>query len=125
MTALIILGLVLLALLGVPLFIVLAAGALLLAASSGIDSAVLIIEMARLGSSPHAVGHPIVYLCGRGALARRRTAANGANFYCAGGTDAWRAGAGNANVLRGIYCIFRGIWRPWVLRSSGAGPTWR
>lgn len=59
MTALIILGLVLLALLGVPLFIVLAAGALLLAASSGIDSAVLIIEMARLGSSPTLLAIPL------------------------------------------------------------------
>ena len=59
MTALVIIGLFLLAFLGVPLFVVLAAGSLMLAANSDIDSAVLIVEMARLGSSPTLLAIPL------------------------------------------------------------------
>jgi len=63
-TTLVIIGLVLLALLGVPLFIVLAAGALILAANSDIDSAVLIVEMVRLGSSPTLLAIPLFTFAG-------------------------------------------------------------
>jgi C4-dicarboxylate transporter DctM subunit len=64
MTAAIILALILLALLGVPLFVVLAAGALIMALSSDIDTAVLIIEMVRLGSSPTLVAIPLFTFAG-------------------------------------------------------------
>ncbi len=59
MTELIIAVLILLALLGVPLFVVLAAGSLALAVSNNTDTAVLIIEMVRLGSSPTLLAIPL------------------------------------------------------------------
>ncbi len=64
MTSLIILGLFLFAFLGVPLFVVLAAGSLMLAASSNTDSAVLIVEMVRLGSSPTLLAIPLFTFAG-------------------------------------------------------------
>jgi tripartite ATP-independent transporter DctM subunit len=64
MTSLVILGLFLLAFLGIPLFVVLAAGSLILAASSDTDAAVLIVEMVRLGSSPTLLAIPLFTFAG-------------------------------------------------------------
>ncbi|MEQ1592286.1 MAG: TRAP transporter large permease subunit [Thiobacillaceae bacterium] len=64
MTSLVILGLFLLAFLGIPLFVILAAGSLILAASSDTDSAVLIVEMVRLGSSPTLLAIPLFTFAG-------------------------------------------------------------
>jgi C4-dicarboxylate transporter DctM subunit len=59
MTGLLVTGLILLALVGVPLFVVLAAGSLLLAFNSATDPAVLIVEMVRLGTSPTLLAIPL------------------------------------------------------------------
>jgi C4-dicarboxylate transporter DctM subunit len=53
-----------LALLGLPLFVALAAGSLIGAWSSGLDPAVLIIEVNRLASSPNLVALPLFTLAG-------------------------------------------------------------
>lgn len=64
MTAAIVVLLVCLALLGLPLFVVLAAGGLLAAVNSDLDPAVLIIEMVRIGSSPNLIAIPFFTLAG-------------------------------------------------------------
>jgi C4-dicarboxylate transporter, DctM subunit len=53
-----------LALLGLPLFVALAAGSLVGAWSSGLDPAVLIVEVNRLASSPNLVALPLFTLAG-------------------------------------------------------------
>lgn len=64
MTSAIVVLLVLAALAGMPLFVVLAAGALAAAASADLDPAVLIIEMVRLAASPNLVAIPLFTLAG-------------------------------------------------------------
>lgn len=64
MTSAIVVLLVLSALAGMPLFVVLAAGALAAAASAELDPAVLIIEMVRLAASPNLVAIPLFTLAG-------------------------------------------------------------
>lgn len=64
MTSAIVVLLVLAALAGMPLFVVLAAGALAAAASAELDPAVLIIEMVRLAASPNLVAIPLFTLAG-------------------------------------------------------------
>lgn len=56
--------LVLIAVLGVPLFIVLGAGSLIAAHFAGLDPAVLIVEMMRLASSPNLMAIPLFTLAG-------------------------------------------------------------
>jgi len=56
--------LVLLATLGLPLFIVLAAGGLLAAYDAGLDPAVLIIELNRISSSPNLIAIPLFTFAG-------------------------------------------------------------
>ena len=64
MTSAMVVLLVLAALAGMPLFVVLAAGALAAAASAELDPAVLIIEMVRLAASPNLVAIPLFTLAG-------------------------------------------------------------
>lgn len=64
MTTLITLLLVLAATLGMPLFVVLGAGGLLATAAQHLDSAVLIVEMNRLATSPNLVAIPLFTLAG-------------------------------------------------------------
>lgn len=56
--------LVLLALLGVPLFVVLGAGSLYAAWSADLDTALLAVEMTRLASSPNLMAIPLFTLAG-------------------------------------------------------------
>lgn len=56
--------LLLLAFAGIPIFIVLGLGALFGALMLGLDSAVLLIEMNRLASSPNLLAIPLFTLCG-------------------------------------------------------------
>jgi len=56
--------LVLLALLGLPLFVALAGGSLLAAVTSGLDPVVLIIELNRLASSPYLASIPLFTFAG-------------------------------------------------------------
>ena len=56
--------LVLVALLGAPLFVVLGTGALLSAVNSGLDPAVLIVELYRMASSPNLLAIPLFTLAG-------------------------------------------------------------
>ncbi|UCB54542.1 MAG: TRAP transporter large permease subunit [Thiotrichales bacterium] len=58
------LTLVVLALIGVPLFVVLAAGGLLASHSAGISPDILIIEMNRLASSPNMIAIPLFTFAG-------------------------------------------------------------
>jgi tripartite ATP-independent transporter DctM subunit len=60
----VVLGLVLLALLGLPLFVVLGAGSLLAAHSADLVPAVLIIEINRLASSPNLTAIPLFTFAG-------------------------------------------------------------
>lgn len=64
MTLAIIALLVLLATLGVPLFVVLGAGSLIATHAIGLDPAVLLIEMLRLTSSPNLMAIPLFTLAG-------------------------------------------------------------
>lgn len=64
MTITLFLILVLVALMGAPLFVVLGAGALIAAYLYGLDSAVLIAEMIRLASSPNLMAIPLFTLAG-------------------------------------------------------------
>ncbi len=57
-------GLVLIALIGAPLFIVLAAGGLLASHSAEISPDILIVEMHRLASSPNMIAIPLFTLAG-------------------------------------------------------------
>lgn len=56
--------LIVVATLGVPLFVVLGAGSLIAAYSAGLDPAVLIAEMMRLASSPNLMAIPLFTLAG-------------------------------------------------------------
>ena len=64
MTIAIIVFLVLIAALGVPLFVVLGAGSLIATYAAGLDPAVLLIEMLRLTSSPNLIAIPLFTLAG-------------------------------------------------------------
>ena len=64
MTLAIIVFLVLIAALGVPLFVVLGAGSLLAALAADLDPAVLLVEMLRLSSSPNLMAIPLFTLAG-------------------------------------------------------------
>src|SRR3989344_404145 len=64
MTIAVIVFLVLIAALGVPLFVVLGAGSLVASYASGLDPAVLLIEMLRLTSSPNLIAIPLFTLAG-------------------------------------------------------------
>jgi C4-dicarboxylate transporter DctM subunit len=59
-----VIGLLLLALFGLPLFAVLGAGSLLYAHHSGLDSALLIVELNRLASSPNLTAIPLFTFAG-------------------------------------------------------------
>ncbi|MEA3412341.1 MAG: TRAP transporter large permease subunit [Pseudomonadota bacterium] len=56
--------LVLLAVLGLPLFVVLAAGALIATRADGLDPAILIIELNRISSSPNLIAIPLFTFAG-------------------------------------------------------------
>lgn len=75
MTIAIIAFLVLIATLGVPLFVVLGAGSLIATHAADLDSAVLLVEMLRLTSSPNLMAIPLFTLAGvtlaRGGAPRR------------------------------------------------------
>ncbi|MBI5783669.1 MAG: TRAP transporter large permease subunit [Gammaproteobacteria bacterium] len=75
MTIAIIAFLILIATLGVPLFVVLGAGSLIATYAADLDSAVLLIEMLRLTSSPNLMAIPLFTLAGvtlaRGGAPRR------------------------------------------------------
>ncbi len=75
MTIAIIVFLILIAALGVPLFVVLGAGSLVASYAAGLDPAVLLIEMLRLSSSPNLMAIPLFTLAGvtlaRGGAAQR------------------------------------------------------
>ncbi len=64
MTSLIVIALLALAALGVPLFVILAAGGLVSVWSADLDPAVLLIEMMRLASSPNLMAIPLFTLAG-------------------------------------------------------------
>lgn len=64
MTSLVVFSLVFLATLGLPLFVVLAAGSLYAVSASDLDSAILIIELNRLASSPNLSAIPLFTLTG-------------------------------------------------------------
>ena len=75
MTIVIIIFLILIAALGVPLFVVLGAGSLMATYAAGLDPAVLLVEMLRLSSSPNLIAIPLFTLAGvtlaRGGAAQR------------------------------------------------------
>jgi tripartite ATP-independent transporter DctM subunit len=64
MTLVLVVLLVVLALLGLPLFIVLAGGSLLATVNAGLDPALLIIELNRLASSPYLASIPLFTFAG-------------------------------------------------------------
>ena len=64
MTALLIVALVLLTLLGLPLFIALAGGSLLATYNAGLDPALLIVELNRLAASPYLASIPLFTFAG-------------------------------------------------------------
>jgi tripartite ATP-independent transporter DctM subunit len=64
MTILLISLLILLALLGLPLFVVLAGGSLLATFNTGLDPVILIIELNRLASSPYLAAIPLFTFAG-------------------------------------------------------------
>ena len=64
MTAAIVLVLITLAAFGVPLFIIIGAGALFAVWSAALDPAVLLVEMMRLASSPNLMAIPLFTLAG-------------------------------------------------------------
>jgi C4-dicarboxylate transporter, DctM subunit len=64
MTLAIVVLLVLIAALGVPLFVVLGAGSLIATHAAGLDPAVLLVEMLRLTSSPNLMAIPLFTLAG-------------------------------------------------------------
>ena len=64
MTLLVIVIIILLAAIGMPLFIVLGAGGLISAQAADLDASVLIIEMYRLASQPNLVAIPLFTLAG-------------------------------------------------------------
>ncbi len=64
MTLILVIALIVLALLGVPLFIVLGAGGLYACWATGLDSATLIIELHRLASSPNLSAIPLFTFAG-------------------------------------------------------------
>ena len=64
MTALLIVALVLLTLLGLPLFIALAGGSLLATYNAGLDPALLIVELNRLASGPYLAAIPLFTFAG-------------------------------------------------------------
>ena len=64
MTTLLVIGLVLLALLGLPLFVALAAGSLLATWNAGLDPALLIVELNRLASGPYLAAIPLFTFAG-------------------------------------------------------------
>ena len=64
MTTLLVIGLVLLALLGLPLFVALAAGSLLATWNAGLDPALLIVELNRLAASPYLASIPLFTFAG-------------------------------------------------------------
>ena len=84
MIAVTIVLLALAAALGVPLFAVLGAGSLIAAHASGLDPAVLIVEMRRLASSPNLIAIPLFTLAGvtlsRGGAPQRLLAMFNAGF---------------------------------------------
>ena len=63
----------LLALIGTPLFIVISALALLSFHGVGIDPSVVIIEMTRLADTPLLISLPLVYFCRNPAVGKRHT----------------------------------------------------
>src|SRR3990170_3203154 len=84
MTIAVIVFLVLIAALGVPLFVVLGAGSLVASYASGLDPAVLLIEMLRLTSAPNLMAIPLFTLAGvtlaRGGAPRRLVKLFNASF---------------------------------------------
>ncbi|MHB8729505.1 MAG: TRAP transporter large permease [Sulfuricaulis sp.] len=84
MTLAIVALLVLVAALGVPLFVVLGAGSLVAAHAAGLNPAVLIVEMMRLASSPNLMAIPLFTLAGvtlsRGGAPERLLAMFNAGF---------------------------------------------
>jgi tripartite ATP-independent transporter DctM subunit len=64
MTALLVVALVLLALLGMPLFVALAGGSLLATWNAGLDPALLAVELNRLASSPYLAAIPLFTFSG-------------------------------------------------------------
>jgi tripartite ATP-independent transporter DctM subunit len=64
MTLAIVAVLILIAALGVPLFVVLGAGSLIATHAAGLDPAVLLVEMLRLTSSPNLMAIPLFTLAG-------------------------------------------------------------
>ena len=64
MTALLVIGIVLLALLGMPLFIALAGGSLLATYHAGLDPALLAVELNRLAASPYLAAIPLFTFAG-------------------------------------------------------------
>jgi tripartite ATP-independent transporter DctM subunit len=64
MTALLIVALVLLTLLGLPLFVALAGGSLLATYNAGLDPALLIVELNRLAASPYLASIPLFTFAG-------------------------------------------------------------
>ena len=85
-----VIGLFLLALFGLPLFAALGAGSLLYAHHSGLDSALLIVELNRLASSPNLTAIPLftfagVVLAAGGAPQRLLRLFNAALGWLAGG----------------------------------------
>ncbi|MGB5260127.1 MAG: TRAP transporter large permease subunit [Gammaproteobacteria bacterium] len=64
MTGLLIVGIVLLSLLGIPLFIALAAGGLLATFNAGLDPALLAVELNRLAASPYLAAIPLFTFAG-------------------------------------------------------------
>jgi tripartite ATP-independent transporter DctM subunit len=64
MTLAIVVLLVLIAALGVPLFVVLGAGSLIATHAAGLDPAVMLVEMLRLTSSPNLMAIPLFTLAG-------------------------------------------------------------
>jgi len=64
MTALLVVGLIVLALLGMPLFVALAGGSLLATWNAGLDPALLAVELNRLASSPYLAAIPLFTFSG-------------------------------------------------------------
>ena len=64
MTGLLVVCIILLALLGMPLFIALAAGSLLATFNAGLDPALLAVELNRLAASPYLAAIPLFTFAG-------------------------------------------------------------
>jgi len=99
---------IVLALVGMPLFIVLGAAALTATREAQLDPALLMVEFARLAASPNLVAIPLFVLAGA-TLGRGGGAAPGALLQRALGLDAGRNRLGHDGNVHALHRLLRRV----------------